>query len=152
MYAGAGLQTRLPTRYHPRVTAVTATPLRSLLAPVLAGLVTTANAAAHHSVLAYDGAAPTTVTGTVAKVLWQNPHAYIDLDVAVDGTGGRWIIESEGPVALERLGWTKETLMPGDIVTITGARARDGASRMRCASVTLAGGRRLPCFAAGGTK
>jgi len=132
------------------VTAVTPTVRRSLLAPVLVGLLTTANAAAHHSVLAYDGATPTTVTGTVAKVLWKNPHAYIYLDVAVDGTRARWIIENEGPVALERLGWTKETLMPGDIVTITGARARDGATRMRCASVTLASGRRLPCFAAGG--
>ena len=91
-----------------------------------------------------------TITGTVVKVLWQNPHAYIDLDVTVDGTRARWIIENEGPVALERLGWTKQTLVPGDRVTITGARARDGAPRMRCASVTLAGGRRLPCFADGG--
>ncbi len=54
---------------------------------------------------------------------------YIDLDVAMHGTRARWIIENEGPVALERLGWTKETLMPGDIVTITGARARDGATQ-----------------------
>ena len=133
------------------MTAVTATPLGSFLAPVLVGLLTTASAAAHHSVLAYDGATPTTVTGTVAKVLWKNPHAYIDLDVTMDGTRARWIIENEGPVALERLGWTKGTLVPGDTVTITGARARDGATRMRCASVTLAGGRRLPCFAVGGT-
>jgi hypothetical protein len=110
-----------------------------------------ANAAAHHSVLAYDGATPTTVTGTVVKVLWQNPHAYIDLEVAMDGTRARWVIENEGPVALERLGWTKATLMSGDIVTITGARARDGGTRMRCASVTLAGRRRLPCFSGGGT-
>jgi hypothetical protein len=109
-------------------------------------------ARAHHSVLAYDGGTPTTITGTVAKVLWQNPHAYIDLDVTTGGTRARWIIENEGPVALERLGWTKTTLKPGDVITITGARARDGATRMRCASVTLAGGRQLPCFGAGGTQ
>jgi hypothetical protein len=104
---------------------------------------------AHHSVLAYDGTTATTITGTVVKVLWQNPHAYIDLDVTADGTRVRWIVENEGPVALERLGWTKQTLRAGDSVTVTGARARDGAARMRCASVTLADARRLPCFAGG---
>ena len=105
---------------------------------------------AHHSVLAYDGATPTTITGTVVKVLWQNPHAYIDLDVTANGTNARWIVENEGPVALERLGWTKTTLMPRDVITITGARARDGSMRMRCATITLADARRLPCFASGG--
>jgi hypothetical protein len=105
---------------------------------------------AHHSVLAYDGSTATTLTGAVVKVLWQNPHAYIDLDVGADGTRRRWIVENEGPVALERLGWTKSSLMPGDVVTIMGARARDGSARLRCASVTLADARRLPCFASGG--
>ena len=106
---------------------------------------------AHHSVLAYDGSTGTTLTGAVTRVLWQNPHAYIDLDVAAHDGHTRWIVESEGPVALERLGWTKSTLSPGDVITITGARARDGSARLRCASVTLADARRLPCFATGGT-
>ena len=106
---------------------------------------------AHHSVLPYDGTTPTILTGTVVTVLWQNPHAYIDLDVRAHGTHRRWIVENEGPVALERLGWTKATLAPGDVITITGARARDGSARLRCASVTLADARRLPCFASGGT-
>jgi hypothetical protein len=101
-------------------------------------------------VLGYDGATATTLTGTVVKVLWQNPHAYIDLDVGADGTRTRWIVENEGPVALERLGWTKSSLMPGDVVTITGARARDRSARLRCANVTLVDARRLPCFASGG--
>jgi hypothetical protein len=105
---------------------------------------------AHHSVLPYDGATPTIVTGTVVKVLWQNPHAYIDLDVAANGMTTRWIVENEGPVALERIGWTKTTLRPRDVITITGARARDGSTRMRCATITLADARRLPCFAPGG--
>jgi hypothetical protein len=106
---------------------------------------------AHHSVLPYDGTTATIISGTVVKVLWQNPHAYIDLDVGTNGTHTRWIVENEGPVALERLGWTKFTLKSGDAVTITGARARDGSARLRCASVTLADARRLPCFASGGT-
>jgi hypothetical protein len=106
---------------------------------------------AHHSVLAYDGSTPTTLTGTVVKVLWQNPHAYLDLDVTAAGRSERWLIENEGPVMLERLGWTKRSLQAGETITVTGARARDGSARLRCASVTLASGMRLPCFAAGGT-
>jgi hypothetical protein len=106
---------------------------------------------AHHSVLAYDGSTATTITGTVARVLWQNPHAYIDLEVAAAGAHERWMIENEGPVALERLGWTTTTLTPGDAITVTGARARDGSRRLRCATVTLARERRLPCFALAGT-
>ena len=117
---------------------------------VIALLLSAPMAIAHHSVLAYDGSTPTTITGTVVKVLWQNPHAYIDLDVTRDGAKAHWIVENEGPVALERLGWTKQTLRAGETVTVTGARARDGSARMRCASVTLADARRLPCFASGG--
>jgi hypothetical protein len=113
-------------------------------------IVTLASTLAHHSVLPYDGSTATTLTGTVVRVLWQNPHAYIDLDVSIEGTHTRWIVENEGPVALERLGWTKSSLMPGTVVTITGARARDGSTKLRCASVTLPDARRLPCFASGG--
>ena len=94
--------------------------------------------------LAYDGSTATTLTGTVVKVLWQNPHAYIDLDVTADGTHTRWIVENEGPVALERLGWTKSTLTPGDVVTISGrapatAARGCGAPPSRCR--TTAGSR-----------
>ena len=103
---------------------------------------------AHHSVLPYDGSTATTLTGTVVKVLWQNPHTYIDLDVVMAGTHARWMIESEAPVVLERLGWRKTTLTAGVAITVVGARARDGGTRLRCATVTI-GGRRLPCF--GGT-
>lgn len=117
---------------------------------ILAVVVLSGAAYAHHSVLPYDGSSATTLTGTVVKVLWQNPHAYVDLDVTMNGAHTRWIIENEGPVALERLGWTKATLKAGDVVTITGGRARDGSARLRCATVTLADARQLPCFAAGG--
>ena len=117
--------------------------------PLAVAMLVTAGLLAHHSVLPYDGSSATTLTGTVVKVLWQNPHAYIDLDVQASGTHARWIVESEGPVALERLGWTKSTLMPGDAITVVGARARDGSARLRCATVTL-GARQLSCFGSGG--
>ena len=120
-------------------------------AVVLGLALASASLHAHHSVLAYDGSTATTLTGTVVKVLWQNPHAYLDLDVVAAATHTRWIVENEGPVALERLGWTKSTLTPGDVITISGARARDGSARLRCAAVTLADSRRLPCFASAAT-
>jgi hypothetical protein len=101
-------------------------------------------------VLAYDGATPTTVTGTVAQVLWQNPHAYLRVDVPTNGSLVRWTIENEGPVMLERLGWTKSTLTAGEVITSLGARARDGSPRLRCKTITLRDGRELPCFAHGG--
>jgi hypothetical protein len=132
----------MDSHYHPRMN-----PPAAVLAIALASV----PLHAHHSVLAYDGSTATTLTGTVVKVLWQNPHAYIDLDVVAAGTHTRWIVENEGPVALERLGWTKSTLTPGDVITISGAQARDGSSRLRCAAVTLSDNRRLPCFASAGT-
>ena len=120
-------------------------------AALLVILLASAATHAHHSVLAFDGSTATTLTGTVVKVLWQNPHAYIDLDVAASGTRTRWIVESEGPVALERLGWTSSTLTPGDVITVVGARARDGSTTIRCATVVTPAVRPLPCFGSAGT-
>lgn len=120
-------------------------------AAVLLVLLASAATRAHHSVLPYDGSTKTTLTGTVVKVLWQNPHTYIDLDVLASGTRTRWLVESEAPVALDRLGWTSATLTPGDVITVVGARARDGSARIRCATVVTLAARQLPCFGAAGT-
>ncbi len=104
-------------------------------------------ASAHHSVLGFDGHSPVTISGRVAGVLWQNPHAYVRLDVA-DGAGSgtvRWTIEAEAAGVLRRLGWQADLLAPGTSVTSTGAPARDGRPLMRCAFLELPSGRRLPC-------
>jgi hypothetical protein len=99
-------------------------------------------AAAHHSVLPFDGATPTTVDGTVTGVLWQNPHTLIALDVE----GERWTIESDGAGILERLGWTKSMLTVGDRLVVVGARAKDGRRLLRCQSVTTQDRKKLTCF------
>jgi uncharacterized protein DUF6152 len=104
---------------------------------------------AHHSVLPFDGARGVTVTGTVATVLWQNPHTLIALDVQQDdGTIRRWAVESEAPRLLTRLGWAPDTIKGGDRITVLGAAARDGSSALRCKSVELADGREFACFPA----
>jgi len=115
---------------------------------VLAGLVLAGRlpVSAHHSVLPFDGATPTAVTGTVTRALWRNPHTYIYMDVRGDQGVERWVIESEAVVVLERLGWTRDLISVGDTITMTGAQARDGRRLMRCAFVGLREGRRLPCF------
>ena len=102
---------------------------------------------AHHSILPFDGTHPTTLTGVVTKFEWLSPHTYIYMDVRNEKDNvERWAIESESPILLQRLGWTKDSMKPGDRITITGGRARNGARIVRCKVVELTGGRKLPCF------
>jgi hypothetical protein len=101
---------------------------------------------AHHSVVQFDGAHATMVTGVVVRLEWRYPHTRIYLDVeAHSGRVESWVVESESPILLERLGWTKDSVKPGDVVTTIGARARSGARVMRCRTVRASGGI-LPCF------
>ncbi len=99
-------------------------------------------AAAHHSVLPFDGATATTLDGTVVGVLWQNPHTLIALDV----DGQRWTIESDAVRTLERHGWARSMITVGDRVVVIGAPAKDGRRRLRCQSVTTQDRRKLTCF------
>ena len=101
---------------------------------------------AHHSVLGFETTAGITLRGVVKAVQWDNPHARIAIEVS-DGTGrGRWLVESESPLVLQRLGWTRSTLRTGDHVTVTGAAARSGERLMRCRSVARAGSPALSCY------
>jgi hypothetical protein len=97
---------------------------------------------AHHSVLPFDGATPTTLEGTVASVLWQNPHTMMAVDVGRE----RWTIEVDGGATLERIGWTRDVVKAGDKVRVIGARAKDGRRLLRCQSVTTQDRRTLTCF------
>lgn len=102
---------------------------------------------AHHSTADYDLTRPASATGIVTAFAWTNPHAHIYLDVrAADGSVEHWIIEIDSPLALQRLGWSKDSLKRGDEVTCSGARAKDGSPRMRCTRVELASGTVLPSF------
>jgi len=99
------------------------------------------SALAHHSTAEFDLTRPASVTGLVTRFEWSNPHSHIYLDATgEDGTIGHWIIEIDGPRGLERLGWTKDSLKPGDRITCSGARAKNGSTHMRCTEVKLAGG------------
>ena len=100
-------------------------------------------AAAHHSFAAeFDAEKPVTLKGTVVKWEMMNPHGWITVDVT--GPGGdkvRWMVETSNPNGLMRLGWTKNSLKPGDQITIEAYRAKDGSNTANAARVTLADGR-----------
>lgn len=102
---------------------------------------------AHHSTADYDLKHPASAAGVVTRFDWINPHAHIYLDAtAADGRVEHWMIEIDSPLALQRLGWSKDSLKPGDRVTCSGARAKDGSPRMRCTKVELADGAVLQSF------
>jgi hypothetical protein len=100
-------------------------------------------AAAHHSFAAeFDAEKPVTLKGIVVKWEMMNPHGWITVDVA--GPGGeavRWMVETSNPNGLMRLGWTKNSLKPGDQITVEAYRAKDGSNTANAARVTLADGR-----------
>ena len=112
-------------------------------------------AAAHHSFSAeFDITKPVTLVGTVTKLEWTNPHAYVYVDVADAQTGAvtNWAIEMGSPNGLTRLGWTRNILKPGDGVTIEGSLGRVKANLANARSIVMtATGRKLSAASSEGT-
>ena len=102
-------------------------------------------AAAHHSFAAqYDADKPVSLTGTVTKVEWTNPHARFYIDVkGEDGKVTNWNLELASPNVLKRAGWASTSLKQGDHVSVEGSMARSGANMANARTVTLADGRRV---------
>lgn len=112
---------------------------------VLSMVVPTAAAYGHHSFAAeFDANQPVTVTGTVLKVEWTNPHARFYVD-AKDESGNvvSWDFELGGATQLIRRGWSRTTLKPGETVTVSGFRARKAPNVANAREVRLADGRRV---------
>jgi hypothetical protein len=117
----------------------------ALLAASAGMLVTALPILAHHSFAAeYDEKKPITIKGTVSKVEWTNPHARFYVDVKDDaGKMITWNFELASPNVLIRGGWTRKSLQVGDMVTVTGSQAKDGAYLANAASVILADGKKV---------
>jgi len=117
-------------------------------------LLTASSVTAHHSFAAeYDSAQPVTVSGTVVKIDWTNPHIHFYVDVKNDAGGlTQWKFEGYPPNMLVRQGWKKdETLKPGDMITVSGWHSRLEMNGAASRLVTFADGRKMQSGPPAGT-
>jgi len=99
---------------------------------------------AHHSTAMYNMGNPVTVTGTVKRFDWTNPHAYIYLEVADEkGAKVEWAIEMMSLNHLKSYGWTHSTVKPGDVISCTGGAAKSGDPAMLSSLIKLSDGRMI---------
>jgi len=111
----------------------------------LAGLLTACSPAfGHHGNAALDLTKTITFEGTITNWLWANPHCIIYFDV-IDNAGKvtHWASETSPPIGMVQLGWHRDTLRPGDHVTIVLHAANSGASVGRTVYIVLANGKKL---------
>ena len=96
-------------------------------AVVIALAVAGVSLSAHHSFAVFDMTSEKTITGTVSKFEWTNPHTFIFVDVPNDkGVIETWAIEGMSPNYLGRRGWSKTSVKPGDKITMTVRPLKDG--------------------------
>jgi hypothetical protein len=95
-------------------------------------------AGAHHAANAFDRSNPLTVTGTVKKFRWSNPHCWLSLDVTNESGGdGEWVLEGASVSVLARSGWNSQSVKAGDKVKVLVAPRKDGKAGGEFLSVTL---------------
>jgi hypothetical protein len=108
-------------------------------------LATAAPVRAHHAFSAeFDAERPIHLEGTVTKMEWINPHAWVHVDVQKpDGSIEKWMIEGGTPNTLLRRGFTKNSLLPGTKIVVDGYQAKDGSLKGNGRDLTLPDGRKL---------
>ncbi len=111
-----------------------------LLAAMLCGSIGAARA--HHSfAVFFDSEKTVAVTGTVVDFQFRNPHGLIRIKFT-DKSGKEqvWKAETNSPSILERRGWARDTLKPGETITMDGWPARDGSNYLRLRTAKRADG------------
>jgi hypothetical protein len=120
-------------------------PCQRVLCALLGSLLLAGPTRAHHSFASeYDAKRPVTMSGSVTKVEWTNPHVRFHINVKDEsGTVQEWEFTMGAVNGLLRRGWTKQMLMPGDLVTVDGYLAWDGSRLANARTVTLRDGRKM---------
>ena len=119
--------------------------LRKIFLLVASMLLTPAMVIAHHNAAShYLLDQKITVTGVVTEFRLINPHIRVYFDVKTDdGEIQKWLGEGNASSVLRRRGWTDDHLKPGDVITISGAPARDGGHKIDWESIMLEDGTEL---------
>jgi hypothetical protein len=114
-----------------------------IVAASLAGIAM--QALGHHAFTAeFDAKKPIDFTGTVVRMDWTNPHVWLHLDVKKpDGTVERWAFEGGTPNVLFRRGFTKESLLPGTVISVFGYQSKDGTRRASARDLSFPDGKKL---------
>ena len=110
---------------------------------LMAVLTFAGSAAAHHGVAEYDMTKTSTLKGTVTTFDFANPHAMIGLAVKTDSGVEQWRVETNSPNLLSRSGWTRNSLKPGDQITVIGHATKKGTKLMRLVKIVFASGQVL---------
>ena len=119
-------------------------PVTTAALAVLLALAATPVSAHHAFAAEFDAKKPVKLRGTVTKMEWINPHAWIHIDVKkTDGTVEEWMIEAGTPNTLLRRGFTKDSLKPGTEILVDGYQSKDGSMRANGRDVTLPNGQTL---------
>ena len=108
-------------------------------------LATAAPVWAHHAFAAeFDSTKPVKLKGTVTKMEWINPHAWIHIDVKNDdGTVTSWMVEGGSPNTLLRNGFNKASLPVGTEIVVDGYQAKDASNKLNGRDITFPDGRKL---------
>jgi hypothetical protein len=119
---------RVPSRFLSRPPSLVLSLALSLFLPLCWGLMLAGTAFGHHGTANYDTEKNVSVKGTVTDFQYVNPHVLIYMDVKDEsGKVVKWQGELTSPNRLERSGWHKDTIKPGDVVTIGGYPAKSGS-------------------------
>ena len=114
------------------------------LLAIAAGLLIPGSASAHHGYAGFDTTAVVTFHGTVTDFHFVNPHCVVEFDVKDDHDAiQNWKGELSSASHLAPRGWTAASLEPGNQITITGYRAKNGASSLWVTRLVLPNGQEL---------
>lgn len=114
------------------------------LALMLFLLLCFSTAFAHHGTANCDTTKLITVKGPVTRFQFINPHVIISMDAKDDkGNVQNWQGALTSPNRLNRAGWTKDSIKPGDVITISGFRAKSGSPEIWIQKVVSGEGKEL---------